>query len=65
MTANAMRQPRTVWAVAELSDASETTALRKHVDELQEALAQAMRGICSRLGFEIFYVATETFGHTL
>jgi len=38
-------QLRTVCAVAESSDTSKTTALHKRMDELQEALEQAMKGI--------------------
>jgi len=42
---HAKRQPRTLCAVAESSDVSETTALHKRVDELQKALAQATKEI--------------------
>ena len=43
----AKRWPQTVCAVAESPDASETAALHKCVDELQEALAQATKGIAA------------------
>jgi len=43
----AKRWPRTVCAVTESSDASETAVLRKHVGELQEALAQVTKGIAA------------------
>jgi len=39
--------PATDCAVAKVTDASETAALFKRVDELQEALEQAIKGIAT------------------
>ena len=43
----AMRRNRNVFAVTDQADSSETATLRKPVEQLQEALEQATKGIAA------------------